>query len=54
MSDINQQFETLGAYVSREASDVECAPEEYQEGLKTIIHILETDLRTSEETNNRE
>jgi hypothetical protein len=47
---LDAAFEALAQQVSRDAADIECDPEEYQDGLKTIIETLKTDLRASQET----
>ena len=46
-----REFEELAETISAQAARVECSAEEYQEGLRTLINRLETDLDASLETN---
>jgi hypothetical protein len=45
-----EEFEKLAAEVSEKAAKIECAPDEYRDGLQIIIDTLKIDLRASEET----
>lgn len=50
MAKTDEEFEELAQRVSQEASRIDCSPEEYRDGLRTIIDTLKADLRASGET----
>lgn len=47
--DTEQEFEELAERTSQEAARILCSVGEYQSGLRTIIYVLQTDLRASQE-----
>ena len=46
-----QTFEELAESTSEKARSIKCSAEDYRQGLRIIIDLLEADARASHETN---
>jgi hypothetical protein len=50
MKTTEEQFEELAQQTSEKATRIECEPEEYIDGLKTVIDQMEMDIEAAKET----